>query len=133
MTTDLQSEFRKCLCEISFTRAGWDYELPPAQKSKEAAMASDCMTRARQIWSENPDKRDDLRSVFTDLQPLAEIREIEKRLAPGSETSLWIEYCEAMRLATGYLPYDDYDDDVPVDADEAARWRAAYEDKWMTA
>ncbi len=36
---NMQAEFRKCLCEISFTRAGYDVrEMPPAQKSKEAAL-----------------------------------------------------------------------------------------------
>ena len=78
MTTELQSEFRKCLCEISFQRAGWDYELPPAQKSKEAATSSDYMTRARQIWAENADKHDELRAVFRETQPLVQMREIER-------------------------------------------------------
>jgi len=36
------------------------------------------MTRARQIWSENPDQHDDLRTVFIDTQPLVEMREIER-------------------------------------------------------
>ena len=75
----LQAEFRKCLTEISFARAGYDVrEMPPAQKSKEAARASDCMTRARQIWAENPDKHASLRGIFEDVNPLLEMREIEK-------------------------------------------------------
>ena len=78
-TATLQSEFRKCLTEISFTRAGYDVrEMPPAQKSGEAARASDCMTRARQIWAENPDKHASLRGVFKDVNPLVEMREIER-------------------------------------------------------
>ena len=79
MTTEMRAEFRKCLCEISFTRAGYDVrEMPPAQKSDEAARASDCMTRARQIWAENADEHDELRSVFQETQPLVEMREIER-------------------------------------------------------
>ncbi len=76
--TDLQAEFRKCLCDISFARAGWDYELHPAQKASEATLSSNSMTRARQIWAENPDKHGDLRAVFKDLQPLATMDEIER-------------------------------------------------------
>ena len=75
----LQAEFRKCLGEISFTRAGYDVrEMPPAQKSKESAKASDFMMRARQIWAENPDKRASCRGVFQDVNPLVEMREIER-------------------------------------------------------
>ena len=75
----LQAEFRKCLTEISFTRAGYDVrQMAPAQKSKEAARASDCMMRARQIWADNPDKRAGLRGVFQDVEPLIEMREIER-------------------------------------------------------
>ncbi len=75
----LLQSFRKCLCDISFARAGRDfYDMAPAQKQSEATMSADCMTQARQIWADNPDKHDDLRAVFTDLQPLAEMREIER-------------------------------------------------------
>ena len=78
-TDTMQAEFRKCLCELSFTRAGYDVrEMPPAQKSDEAARASDCMTRARQIWAENADEHDELRAVFQETQPLVEMREIER-------------------------------------------------------
>ncbi len=75
----LQEDFRKCLCEISFTRAGWDVrQMPSAQKSKEAASGDDYMTRARQIWADNPDKRASLRGVFEDVNPLMTMREIER-------------------------------------------------------
>ena len=78
-SANMQAEFRKCLTEISFTRAGYDVrEMPPTQKSKEAARASDFMTRARQIWADNPDKRASLRGVFQDVAPLVEMREIER-------------------------------------------------------
>ena len=75
----LQAEFRKCLCEISFTRAGYDVrQMPPAQKSSEAARASGFMARARQIWAENENQHDELRAVFGEAQPLVEMREIER-------------------------------------------------------
>ena len=78
-SANMQAEFRKCLTEISYTRAGYDVrEMPPAQKSNEAARACDCMTRARQIWADNPDKRASLRGVFQDVGPLVELREIER-------------------------------------------------------
>lgn len=78
-TPDVQVEFRKCLSDISFTRAGYDVrKMPPAQKSSEAAAGADAMTRARQIWSENPDKHDELRAVFKELGPLATVDEIER-------------------------------------------------------
>lgn len=55
-----------------------------------------------------------------------EIRDIERHLAPGSETAMWGDYCEAMRNATGHLPYDDDIDGAMVPADEAQWWRDAY-------
>ncbi len=78
MDADIHAEFRKCLVDISFARAGWDYELRPAQKASEASMSADRMTRARQIWAENENQRDELRAVFRDAQPLVEMREIER-------------------------------------------------------
>ncbi len=78
MTAKIQAEFRKCLCDISFTRAGYDVrEMPPAQKAREAASGADAMTRLREIWAENPDLQDDLRMVFMLTGPLMEMREIE--------------------------------------------------------
>ena len=72
-------EFRKCLCAVSFTRAGHDFrQMAPAQKQSEAESSANAMTRARQIWADNPDAHDALRAVFTDLQPLVEMREIER-------------------------------------------------------
>lgn len=61
-----------------------------------------------------------------------EIRAHERRLAYGSHTVLWDEYCERMETLTGVLPYRidaeigvDYDALV-VPAAESAWWRAAY-------
>ena len=72
-------EFRKCLCSISFTRAGWDYyDMAPVQKQSEAASGAKGLARAREIWAENPDAHDELRAVFKDLGPLATMDEIER-------------------------------------------------------
>ena len=77
--TEMLIEFRQCLCAVSFTRAGHDfYDMAPAQKQSEAASGARGMARARQIWADNPDLHDDLRAVFKDLGPLAEMREIER-------------------------------------------------------
>lgn len=75
----LRADFTACLVEISFTRAGYDVrEMSPTQKHSEAARASGCMMRARQIWADNPDQHDDLRNLFCEMQPLIEMREIER-------------------------------------------------------
>ena len=72
-------EFRKCLCAVSFTRAGHDfYDMAPAQRQNEATYGTKNLARARQIWADNPNAHDDLRAVFNDLKPLAEMREIER-------------------------------------------------------
>ncbi len=74
----IEAEFRQCLCDISFTHAGYDVrEMPPAQKASEAATSSIAMSLARAIWVANPDMHDELRAVFQELQPLVEMREIE--------------------------------------------------------
>ncbi len=71
--------FRKCLCSISFTRAGHDVsDMSPAQKAGEAATSADAMTRARQIWADNPGSHDDLLAVFAALNPLVEMREFRR-------------------------------------------------------
>ncbi len=75
--TGMQAEFSTCLKEISFARLGWDVQLPTAQRSKEAAVSNDHMTRAREIWAENEGLRDDLRAVFREARHLVELREIE--------------------------------------------------------
>jgi len=74
----LVAEFVKCLGTISHSRAGWDYQLPPAQRALEDRQEKDALGRARSIWSENPDLHDDLRSAFKAASPLATMREIEK-------------------------------------------------------
>ena len=54
------------------------------------------------------------------------VREDERRLAPGSETDLWGQYCERMREVTGVLPTDDFEGDPQVTMEEAAWWLGAY-------
>lgn len=74
---DLIAEFTKCLGAMSHSRAGWDYELSREQKAKEDREERDALSRARTIWSQNPDRHDDLRAAFVAANPLATMREIE--------------------------------------------------------
>lgn len=80
---DLIAEFKKCLGTMSHSRAGWDYELPPAQKAKEARECAEALARVRSIWSENPDSHEQLRAAFKDASPLATMSEIEQ--VPAAE------------------------------------------------
>lgn len=73
----LTEEFTKCLNTMSHSRAGWDYDLPAAQRAKEDREERDALTRARAIWTENPDSHADLRAAFAAASPLATMREIE--------------------------------------------------------
>ncbi len=76
---ELLAEFRKCLCAISFTRAGRDfYDMPPMQQQSEATSGARNMAQARTIWADNPNLHDDLRTVFKELDPLATMDEIER-------------------------------------------------------
>lgn len=78
MSTELTTEFKKCLTTMSHSRAGWDFELPPAQRAEENRQEKEALSRARTIWSENPDMHDDLRAAFTEASPLATMSEIER-------------------------------------------------------
>jgi hypothetical protein len=71
-------EFKKCLSTMSHSRAGWDYELPPAQKAKEDREEKAALARARAIWAESPELHDELRAAFKEASPLATMSEIEK-------------------------------------------------------
>jgi hypothetical protein len=71
-------EFKKCLTAMSFSRAGWDYQIPPAQKAEERRQEKDALDRARAIWTESPELHDDLRVAFKEVSPLATMSEIEK-------------------------------------------------------
>ena len=77
--TPLEKEFSKCLCSISFTRAGHDYyDMALDQKQSEARSGATAMERAREIWRDNPDKHEGLRATFQELGPLATMDEIER-------------------------------------------------------
>lgn len=80
--SDVIAEFTKCLNIMSHSRAGWDYELPRAQKLKEDREEKEALSRARALWSENPERHDDLRSAFKAANPLATMKEIEA--TPGA-------------------------------------------------
>jgi len=73
------AEFTECLNTMSHSRAGWDYELPRAQKLKEDKEEKDALARARAIWSDNPERQEELRAAFIAARPLATMREIEER------------------------------------------------------
>lgn len=77
MEDELVSEFTRCLTTMSHSRAGWDYQLPAAQRAEEDRQEKQALTRARAIWSENPPLQDALRVAFADASPLATMREIE--------------------------------------------------------
>jgi hypothetical protein len=78
MSTQIETEFKKCLTTMSHSRAGWDYQLSPAQKAQERSEEKEALARARAIWSENPDMHDDLRAAFKEVSPLATMSEIER-------------------------------------------------------
>lgn len=75
---ELIEEFKKCLGTMSHSRAGWDYQLSPAQRAKENREEQEAKARARAIWQGNPNLHDDLRAAFTQASPLATMDEIEK-------------------------------------------------------
>ena len=74
---ELIQEFTKCLSVMSNSRAGWDFQLSPAQRAKEDREEKEALAKARKIWAENPDRHDDLRKAFAAASPLATMREIE--------------------------------------------------------
>ena len=74
---ELIAEFKQCLGTMSHSRAGWDYELPPAQRAEEDRQEREALTRARAIWADYPDMHDMLRDAFKSANPLATMREIE--------------------------------------------------------
>lgn len=78
MSEAICEEFKKCLSIMSYSRAGWDYQLSPAQKAKEDREEKEALARARAIWSENPGMHDDLRAAFKEASPLATMSEIER-------------------------------------------------------
>ena len=80
MTEQLQqivAEFKRCLTTMSHSRAGWDYDLPAAQRAQEDREEKAALARARAIWAENAEAQDALRDAFKEVSPLATMREIE--------------------------------------------------------
>lgn len=72
-------EFKKCLNDMSYVRAGWDfYDMPAHQKGQEASMGAKAKARACEIWRENPAMHDNLRAAFREVRPLATMEEIER-------------------------------------------------------
>lgn len=76
--TGFVEEFKSCLSIMSHSRAGWDYQLPPAQRSAEDRAEKEALSRARQIWATNPDLHDDLTTAFKEASPLATLSEIQR-------------------------------------------------------
>lgn len=75
---DIAAEFKKCLSTMSHSRAGWDYQLSREQRAREDREEKEALAKARSIWTENPDRHDDLRAVFAEASPLATMREVEQ-------------------------------------------------------
>ncbi|WP_376742479.1 hypothetical protein [Ensifer canadensis] len=75
---ELIQEFTACLSTMSHSRAGWDYQLPPAQRAEEDRQEKAALARARAIWSDNADFHEQLRSAFKEASPLATMAEIER-------------------------------------------------------
>lgn len=72
----LLAEFKKCLVDMSYSRAGWDYTMSPEQRAAERSFEREAKSRARSIWAENPSIHEDLREVFSSAKPLVTMDEI---------------------------------------------------------
>lgn len=70
-------EFKECLLTMSHSRAGWDYQLSPAQRREEDRQEKTALGRAREIWTANPEMHEQIRAAFSEVSPLATMREIE--------------------------------------------------------
>lgn len=82
MTDDLILEFKACLADISFARAGWDVRgMSLDQKQAEASAKKTAMARAREIWRDNPGRRDEIEAAFREYKPLATLDEITRQEA----------------------------------------------------
>ena len=84
---DIIEEFTRCLSTMSHYRAGWDFQLPPAQRAEENRQEKEALDHARAIWSANPARHDDLRAAFAAASPLAAMREIENAPAKSGAAS----------------------------------------------
>ena len=79
--TPVLDEFKKCLNDMSYSRAGWDYQLPHTQRAAEATVEKSALVRAREIWAENPEMHEQFRVAFTEVSPLATMSEIARQSA----------------------------------------------------
>jgi hypothetical protein len=75
-TDEAVSSFKRALGIISHSRAGWDYDLSPAERAKEIADEKGSLAIARAIWANNPDQHEALRAAFAEAAPLATMDEI---------------------------------------------------------
>lgn len=77
MNIEIANRFKRCLGIMSHSRAGWDFDLSPAQKAKENQEEKDALAEARAIWALNPELHEMLRGAFAEASPLATMKEIE--------------------------------------------------------
>jgi hypothetical protein len=78
MDTEVIATFKRALGIISHSRAGWDYDLSPAERAKEMADEKSSLGIARAIWANNPDQHDALKAAFREASPLATLDEIDR-------------------------------------------------------
>jgi hypothetical protein len=78
---DTIAQFKQCLTDMSFCRAGWDFDLPAAQKAEERKLEQEALARAREIWARETALHDHLRAAFREAAPLATMSEIENQKA----------------------------------------------------
>jgi gamma-glutamyltranspeptidase len=71
--------FKKNLADISYARAGWDYEMSAAQRAEERRIERAALDSAREIWAKNPGQHSELRDVFHQISPLATLNEIDRQ------------------------------------------------------
>ncbi len=76
--TTLTERFTELLNTISYTRAGWDFELTREERDKEIRQEKAALAEARSIWQGNPDQRENLDAAFRAAKPLATIEELER-------------------------------------------------------
>lgn len=77
MRAVLIDEFKRCLSTMSHSRAGWDYQLPPAQRAEENRQEKEALANARAIWASSAPLHEELRAAFAAASPLATMNEIE--------------------------------------------------------
>lgn len=76
-TEETIKTFKHALGTMSHSRAGWDFDLPPAQRAEENRAEQAALSVARSIWADHPEMHDALRAAFSEVSPLATMSEIE--------------------------------------------------------